>query len=330
MIRGLPVGGCCRARATSAGERGANVFINGHFSAHSSMCVGLFHMRNTGTFAARRTGSIGGHLADGDGSKTAPMRRFREKSVMLESLMASIHDEDTRARLRNAIHAGTILAVAESGSESVVRTWGGELPEGPSPRNSHRATAREHRAARSWKAVCARRMEILAACADVCRFRYPKSSGCGQCSWLRIACRADLPCGLCSEDVSSSSDTWRRPFSSLVQALQISSGRAHPPSKRSGSKLSGFTQRRERRGSSTGSLRRRKGSSGYLQPWIRGRKRIPSELLTGVLVSVAAEMLMMGGTLVTVKICAFSSAKVWGPCRLPTGRTNLTVKTQIR
>ena len=178
--------------------------------------------------------------------------------------------------------------------------------------------------------MCARRMEILAACADVCRFRYPKSSGCGQCSWLRIACRADLPCGLCSEDVSSSSDTWRRPFSSLVQALRISSGRAHPPSNCSGSKLSGFTQRRERRGSSTGSLRRRKGSSGYLQPWIRGRKRIPSELLTGVLVSVAAEMLMMGGTLVTVKICAFSSAKVWGPCRLPTGRTNLAVKTQIK
>ena len=129
--------------------------MNGHRSAHPSICVGLRHMTNTGTFAARRTGSTGGHLAVGEGSKTAPTRRLREKSVMRESPMASIQDEGTRARLRNATHSGTAVVVCES--DWVVGTRGGALEPGPG--NSHKATASEQRAARSWKAVCARRME---------------------------------------------------------------------------------------------------------------------------------------------------------------------------
>ena len=59
-----------------------------------------------------------------------------------------------------------------------------------------------------------------------------------------------------------------------------------------------------------GNLRRRKGSSGYFPTLIPGRKRLPRELLTRVPGSVAAEMLMIGGTLITVYICVFSSAKV--------------------
>lgn len=82
----------------------------------------------------------------------------------------------------------------------------------------------------------------------------------------------------------------------------MSSGSAHPSSKRVGAKLAGFAQRRERSGSVTGNLRRRKGSSGYFPMLILGRKRPPSEVLTRVPGSVVVEILMIGGTLVTVYI----------------------------
>ena len=88
-----------------------NKAMNGSSAKHDLVWDRLCHMTKTGTLAARSTGVIGSQAAFFE-SNTVPTRRLKEKSLMIDTPRALIHEAGTFFLMRKPTQSGKDWLVA--------------------------------------------------------------------------------------------------------------------------------------------------------------------------------------------------------------------------